>query len=80
MLVQKSVTFASERGLARVVHRLSYSVSPAETLAIIGESGSGKTVSARAVGPDACTVDLGAADPASASRMGDAGPPEAWRR
>ncbi|HEX3961388.1 MAG TPA: ABC transporter ATP-binding protein [Trebonia sp.] len=44
-----SVTFASERGTARVVHKLSYSVSPAETLAIIGESGSGKTVSSRAV-------------------------------
>src|SRR5215469_14311489 len=44
-----SVTFASDRGPARVVHQLSYSVSRAETLAIIGESGSGKTVSSRAV-------------------------------
>jgi oligopeptide/dipeptide ABC transporter ATP-binding protein len=43
------VTFASDRGTARVVHNLSYSVSHAETLAIIGESGSGKTVSSRAV-------------------------------
>jgi oligopeptide/dipeptide ABC transporter ATP-binding protein len=44
-----SVTFATDRGTARVVHRLSYSVGPAQTLAIIGESGSGKTVSSRAV-------------------------------
>src|SRR5262249_59203423 len=44
-----SVTFASDRGPARVVHKLSYSVGHAETLAIIGESGSGKTVSSRAV-------------------------------
>jgi oligopeptide/dipeptide ABC transporter ATP-binding protein len=44
-----SVTFPSDQGTARVVHKLSYSVSHAETLAIIGESGSGKTVSSRAV-------------------------------
>ena len=44
-----SVTFATDRGTARVVHRLSYSVGHAETLAIVGESGSGKTVSSRAV-------------------------------
>src|SRR6185312_12782192 len=44
-----SVTFASDRGPARVVHKLSYTVGHAETLAIIGESGSGKTVSSRAV-------------------------------
>jgi oligopeptide/dipeptide ABC transporter ATP-binding protein len=44
-----SVTFETDRGTARVVHKLSYSVSHAETLAIIGESGSGKTVSSRAV-------------------------------
>jgi oligopeptide/dipeptide ABC transporter ATP-binding protein len=44
-----SVTFATDRGAARVVRNLSYSVSHAETLAIIGESGSGKTVSSRAV-------------------------------
>jgi oligopeptide/dipeptide ABC transporter ATP-binding protein len=44
-----SVTFGSPRGAARVVRKLSYSVNHAETLAIIGESGSGKTVSARAV-------------------------------
>src|ERR1700761_9808552 len=44
-----SVTFATDRGTARVVHKLSYSVSHAETLAIVGESGSGKTVSSRAV-------------------------------
>ena len=43
------VTFASDRGTARVVHNLSYSVSHAETLAIIGESGSGKTISSRAL-------------------------------
>ena len=44
-----TVTFASDRGTARVVHKLSYSVGHAETLAIVGESGSGKTVSSRAV-------------------------------
>jgi len=44
-----SVTFPTDRGPARVVHRLSYTVGHAETLAIIGESGSGKTVSSRAV-------------------------------
>ncbi|HEY6480235.1 MAG TPA: ABC transporter ATP-binding protein [Streptosporangiaceae bacterium] len=44
-----TVTFASAQGTARVVRDLSYSVSQAETLAIIGESGSGKTVSSRAV-------------------------------
>ena len=44
-----SVTFATDRGTARVVHQLSYSVGHAETLAIVGESGSGKTVSSRAV-------------------------------
>ncbi|MGH3294942.1 MAG: ABC transporter ATP-binding protein [Trebonia sp.] len=44
-----SVTFPTDRGTARVVHQLSYSVGHAETLAIIGESGSGKTVSSRAV-------------------------------
>jgi oligopeptide/dipeptide ABC transporter ATP-binding protein len=44
-----SVTFATNRGTARVVRKLSYSVDHTETLAIIGESGSGKTVSARAV-------------------------------
>jgi oligopeptide/dipeptide ABC transporter ATP-binding protein len=44
-----TVTFATDRGTARVVHKLSYSVEHAETLAIVGESGSGKTVSSRAV-------------------------------
>jgi oligopeptide/dipeptide ABC transporter ATP-binding protein len=44
-----SVTFTSAQAAARVVRGLSYSVSHTETLAIIGESGSGKTVSARAV-------------------------------
>ena len=43
------VTFASDRGTARVVHNLSYSLSHGETLAIIGESGSGKTISSRAL-------------------------------
>jgi oligopeptide/dipeptide ABC transporter ATP-binding protein len=44
-----SVTFPTDRGTAHVVRRLSYSVNHTETLAIIGESGSGKTVSSRAV-------------------------------
>jgi oligopeptide/dipeptide ABC transporter ATP-binding protein len=44
-----SVTFETAQGTARVVRGLSYSVNHTETLAIIGESGSGKTVSSRAV-------------------------------
>jgi oligopeptide/dipeptide ABC transporter ATP-binding protein len=44
-----SVTFPTDRGTAHVVRELSYSVNHTETLAIIGESGSGKTVSSRAV-------------------------------
>jgi oligopeptide/dipeptide ABC transporter ATP-binding protein len=44
-----SVTFPTDRGTAHVVRGLSYRVNHAETLAIIGESGSGKTVSSRAV-------------------------------
>lgn len=44
-----SVEFPSERGTLRAVDRLSYSVKAGKTLAIIGESGSGKSVSSRAI-------------------------------
>jgi oligopeptide/dipeptide ABC transporter ATP-binding protein len=44
-----TVTFAAERGDVHAVRGLGYTVNRGETLAIIGESGSGKSVSARAV-------------------------------
>jgi oligopeptide/dipeptide ABC transporter ATP-binding protein len=44
-----SVVLSSGGRPLRVVNKLSYSVGRGETLAIIGESGSGKTVSSRAV-------------------------------
>jgi oligopeptide/dipeptide ABC transporter ATP-binding protein len=44
-----SVTFTTAHGDVHAVRGLGYTVSRAETLAIIGESGSGKSVSARAV-------------------------------
>ncbi len=43
------VTFRSRNGQIDVVNELSYDVWSGRTLAIIGESGSGKTVGARAV-------------------------------
>ncbi len=43
------VTFATRGGQVYAVQGISFSVEPSQTLAIIGESGSGKTVSAQAV-------------------------------
>lgn len=44
-----SVEFRIEDGVVRAVNSLSYELSSHETLAILGESGSGKSVSAQAV-------------------------------
>jgi peptide/nickel transport system ATP-binding protein len=44
-----SCGFHTEDGYLRVVDRVSFAVAPGETLAIVGESGCGKTVSALAV-------------------------------
>jgi oligopeptide/dipeptide ABC transporter ATP-binding protein len=44
-----SVTFHSERGAARAVRGVSLSVGAGATLALVGESGCGKSVSARAI-------------------------------
>jgi oligopeptide transport system ATP-binding protein len=43
------VRFRTGSGLVRAVNGLSYTVAPGETLAILGESGSGKSVSAQAI-------------------------------
>jgi len=40
------IYFRSDNGMARAVNGISYEVKPAETVAIVGESGCGKTVSA----------------------------------
>jgi peptide/nickel transport system ATP-binding protein len=44
-----SIDFPSRRGVVHAVNDVSWSVNPGETLAILGESGSGKSVSASAV-------------------------------
>jgi oligopeptide/dipeptide ABC transporter ATP-binding protein len=44
-----TVTFPTDKGLIYAVNHLGFSVARGETLAIIGESGSGKTVTSRAL-------------------------------
>ncbi len=44
-----SVEFRTDKGVVNAVNELSYEVNAGETLAILGESGSGKSVSAQAV-------------------------------
>src|SRR5690625_3477221 len=43
------VEFRTSHGVVRAVNGITYSVSPGESLAILGESGSGKSVSAQAI-------------------------------
>ena len=43
------VHFVTTRGVVRAVEGISYKVKPGETVALVGESGCGKTVSALAI-------------------------------
>jgi oligopeptide transport system ATP-binding protein len=43
------VEFRTREGVARAVNGVSYAVRPGETLAVLGESGSGKSVTAQAI-------------------------------
>ena len=43
------VSFRTQRGVHRVVHDLSFTLFPGETLAIVGESGCGKTTAAMSI-------------------------------
>src|SRR6478609_9378025 len=43
------VEFRTREGIAKAVNGVSYSVDAGETLAVLGESGSGKSVTAQAV-------------------------------
>jgi oligopeptide/dipeptide ABC transporter ATP-binding protein len=43
------VEFATRAGVVRAVNGVSYSLRPGETLAVLGESGSGKSVTAQAI-------------------------------
>src|SRR5258706_4424175 len=43
------VEFRTRDGVARVLNGVSYHLDPGETLAVLGESGSGKSVTAQAI-------------------------------
>src|SRR5512135_2830903 len=43
------LSFATEKGTVRALFGVSFSVAPAETLGLVGESGCGKTVTALSV-------------------------------
>lgn len=43
------VEFATRAGVVRAVNGVSYSLNPGETVAVLGESGSGKSVTAQAI-------------------------------
>src|SRR3954466_836937 len=43
------IEFHTRDGVAKVINGVSYSLSPGETLAVLGESGSGKSVTAQAI-------------------------------
>ncbi|MFI7642219.1 ABC transporter ATP-binding protein [Nonomuraea sp. NPDC049400] len=43
------VEFRTRQGVVRAVNGVSYTVAPGETLAVLGESGSGKSVTAQAI-------------------------------
>ena len=47
-----AVSFDSETGTHRAINDVSFVIAPGETLAILGESGSGKSVAVRAVMPN----------------------------
>lgn len=44
-----AVEFSTDKGVARAINNISFSVKPGETLAIVGESGCGKSVTSLAV-------------------------------
>src|SRR5258707_951888 len=43
------VEFRTRDGIAKVINGVSYPLDPGETLAVLGESGSGKSVTAQAI-------------------------------
>jgi len=58
-----STTFQTAAGLVRAVDRVSWSIEPGETVALVGESGCGKSVSAlsvmRLIDPPAGRIEAG---------------------